>query len=99
MAFRRAVEKMVRLFSWFRSPVAKAVALGVLAAVVLLRLTLTTYWSWGSPERVRLLIIWGLGLIALLMLARFTWHTLSPKPNQRIGNDAGNGNAQTDNRE
>lgn len=89
----------MRLISWYRSPIAKVAALSFLAAVVLVRLALATYWSWDSPERFRLLIIWGLGLIALLMIARFTWHTLSPRLGPGTAEGTEIGNARSENRE
>lgn len=65
------------LFAWRHSRKIQLSAIGLLAGVVIIRLSLMTYWSWSDIEYAysgwRLLLAWCLGLIALALLGRFAW--------------------------
>ena len=67
-----------KLFAWWRSRKVRLGAVGMLAGVVLVRLSLMTYWSLKGIDYAfldgPLLLAWCLGLIALAMLSRFAWH-------------------------
>ena len=65
------------LFAWRHSRKIQLSAIGLLAGVVIIRLSLMTYWSWSDIEYAysgwRLLLAWCLGLLALALLGRFAW--------------------------
>lgn len=66
---------LVRLRNWLCSQKVRRFALLALIFIVLSRLSLLTYWSWDNLDSTRasriLLLMWGLGLIAVAILLRF----------------------------
>jgi hypothetical protein len=63
--------------AWWRSPTVLLIALGILGAVVITRLSLMTYWSLTAESAVtsngRLVLFWVLSMAVLAMLTRFAW--------------------------
>jgi len=76
--------------AWRHSRKVQLSAIGLLAGVVLIRLSLMTYWSLSGIDYAfsdgSLLLAWCLGLIALAMLSRFAWHIWNGR--NRTGSDS-----------
>ena len=64
-------------FEWRHSRALQLTGIGALAAAVIVRVGLMTYWSFSDASHEfldrRLLLAWGLGLLVLAMLSRFAW--------------------------
>jgi hypothetical protein len=82
------VGRMGAEMAWKHARKIPLIGVVILAAVVLTRLSLMTFWSFDSVESTapaRLVLFWILAVVALAMLSRFAWQIWTGRHQSRWG--------------